>query len=273
MKKIMLSLAFIALFSGCPGHINENSIVVVAQKAGFTDTISNIEKARTRIPDGTWRKFDTVTETFRNFMGDKYDSGMSAIANISVRSEAEAVFVSNASGVSLTYIERTIFQPTTLQLLIFGPAWRPMQGRYPIEMWTELRERTNNGIRLWITGGNGTGVAHGQADGDLIWIVESGFFGAGAASGWGFNVMKDYHIGGGATIHCTPNSSDRSYVMTITIPLDDYYHTAGVIAFNADTSELTTAIAFNPVVSNLLKTSKFFKSDTFTMHDFYGRSQ
>ena len=206
-----------------------------------------------------WTKFNTVTETFENFMGPKFDSGMNAIRTVEVRSEAEAVLVRNASGVSLTYTERTIFIPSGL----FSTAWGPMQGRYPIEMWTELRERTDDGIRDWIKGGHGTGSAHGQVDQDLVWTIETGLLGAGAATGWGIFTVHDYDIGGGAALNCSVNTNNSSYVLTITIPLDDYFYNTDY--FELDDNEVWAKIDFNPIISDILKTSKFFQSDAFTM--------
>ena len=214
------------------------------------------------ISEGTYRKFLVRTESFESFMGAKFDSGMRAIRNINVRSEAEAVLVVNSSGASLVYTERTIFQPRAHQMIIFGPAWGPMQGRYPIEMWKELVERSGERIRQWITGGEGEGTTHGQRDGDLGWIVETGFMGAGAASGWGFDTEVHYPIGNGATIHCAVGDS-RSYVMTITIPLDVYIHDP--VFFTPDGRDVRARISFCPVVSALMQTGKLFRTDTFTM--------
>jgi hypothetical protein len=211
--------------------------------------------------EGTWRRFDTITETFKIFMGDKYDSSMSLIANVNVCSETEAILVSNSSGVSLTYTERTIFIPSGL----FSTSWGPMRRRYPIEMWTELRGKTNDGIRQWITGGDRDGAHHGDRDGDLIWIIENGILGMGAATGWGFDIEKYYQIGGGATINCTVIDNDYSYIMTITIPLDNDFRGTGFFTLNEDSGELSAEITFNSIVSSIMKTSKFFKSDAFIM--------
>ena len=277
--------------AGSPGTITglKNgtiySIVVVAKKADFTDTVSNIGQAITSKLEGeiTWRKFETITERFDAFMGPKYHSSMSAIASVNVRSEAEAVLVSNADGVSLVYTEKTVFVPSGIQLVTFGLAWGPMQRRYPIEMWIELRERTDEGIREWIKGGNcecyrkqttdpqvykdpscDITHAHNDIQEDLIWIVEDGLAGQGFADGWGVPTAIDYHVGGGAQLRLLPPSSN-TYTMTITIPLDDYFNNTAFFMLNGSNNDLWAKIAFNPVVSDILKTSKFFKSDEFTM--------
>ncbi|MDR3019385.1 MAG: hypothetical protein LBU66_00605 [Treponema sp.] len=231
---------------------------------------------QTATPGGElWRKFETVTETFQNFMGEKYDTGAGhgLISTVEVRSEAEAILSSDSSGVTLTYTERTIFIPSGL----FSTAWGAMRGRYPIEMWTELRERTNDDIRHWITGGPcectrtykdpGCDITHnnGDRDGDLIWTVENGVLGQGAANGWGIDTTKQNLIGEGATINCAVNASANSFVTTITIPLDNYFNNTDYFELDGTSGEFSAKILFNSIVSDIMKTSKLFMSDTFTM--------
>lgn len=183
---------------------------------------------------GTWKKFKTTTETFETFMrnnpmGNKYDNSMSLIKNVNVRSEAEATLVSDSSGISLTYTERTIFESSGFNTPIFRIAWGPMQSRYPIEMWKELRERTNDKIREWIKGDDN------------------------------FDIAKKYNIGKGGAINATPNSNNRSFVMTITLPLDNANFEL------MDNGSLKADISFHKLISDIMKTSKLFRADAFIM--------
>ena len=218
------------------------------------------------VGDASWRYFTTVTETFQNFMGAKYDSGMSAIASVNVKSEAEAILVAGPFGATLTYTERTIFQPAGLQSLTFSAAWGPMQRRYPIEMWTELKERTNDGIKQWISGGDVMNPvpepAHGDKDGDLTWIVEAGFLGAGAAKGWAISTDVDYNIDT-ALLRCLPPASN-TYRLTVTIPLNDVFG-SGYFTDNGNDT-LSADFSSYPIISELLETAKFLKpAGTFTL--------